>query len=123
MKKIIYATAILISFLASNTVHSQTENKCYSLQKNSNGEVEMVLVKLVIQGNKVSADYIKDIVGSGNSVHVSMSKQGVIDGNKIIFDTEGTKGSGTETTKKDIWLFKDGSLIVAEDILKPGGCN
>ncbi len=124
MKKTIYATAILMCSLATSGLYSQTENKCYSFEKNSNGELETVLVKLVVNGNKVDADYRKDAVIAGSNSHVTMTKQGVIEGDKIVFTSaEKTKINTVETNNDDSWYFKNGSLIIGGDILKPGGCN
>lgn len=124
MKKIIYSASMLICLLITNNLFSQSENKCYSLQKNNNGEIEYIAVKLSIEGNKVDADFQKRIAGNGNTTLVTITKQGVITGDKIVFTaSQEVKVNTSETKQNESWSFKNDSLIIGEDVLKPGECN
>ena len=124
MKKIIYSAFILICSLVTNNLFSQSEYKCYSLEKNHNGELEYISVKLLIKGNKVNADFQKRIAGNGTTTLVTQGKQGVIDGDKIIFTaTQEAKVNTAETPQNESWRFKGDLLIVGEDVLKSGACN
>lgn len=127
MEKVLYISAILIGSLLPNNIFAQTEQRCYSLEKNSYGEVERVFVKLLINGNKVEVNYRKYSTGAAATSHTNVNKLGIIEGDKIIFSPmsgEDNKETITsERRKNDYWFFKEDALIVGEDILKPGDCN
>jgi hypothetical protein len=124
MKKIFYTASILICLLITNSLFSQSENKCYLLEKNNNGETEYIAVKLSIKGNKVDADLQKRITGNGINTVITQNKQGVIEGDKIIFtSSQEAKVNTSETKQNESWSFNGDSLIVGEDVLKPGDCN
>ncbi|MBA3704994.1 MAG: hypothetical protein H0W84_03570 [Bacteroidetes bacterium] len=124
MKKVIYTVAIITCLLLTSQVYSQTGNQCYSFEKNENGNVESIRVKLTFAGNKVDTDYKKQSLVAGNASLITFSKQGVVEGNKIIFTAEqAIKVNGTQTNQNAPWTLKDNTLIVGEEVLKSVSCK
>lgn len=124
MKKIISTVAVIVCLLLTNQVYSQTENQCYSFEKNVDGDVENILVKLSFSGNKVDADYKKQTMVKGESSLITVTKQGVVEGDKIIFSsTEGIKVNGTQTNQSEPWTIKYNTLTVEGTVLKLVNCK
>jgi len=124
MKKIVPTIAIIVCLLLSSRVFSQTQNQCYSLEKNVEGGIENILVKLSFEGNKVNADYKKEAKIKVDASLIPITKQGIIEGDKIIFSSkEGIKVNGAQTNQNESWTFKYNTLTVEGTVLKLINCK
>jgi hypothetical protein len=124
MKKIIFTAVVIVCSVVTNQMYSQTEGQCYSFEKNENGDVENIQVKLTFNGTKVEVDYKKQSQIKGETTLVTISKQGVVEGDKIIFIADqAVKMNGAQTNQNTPWTLKGGTLIAGEEVLKSVSCN
>jgi len=131
MKNLIHISILLIGFLVTTRLYSQSTHQCFALEQTNEEIQEKIWVSVIITSNEVEAEIDKIMIREGVDYSISWEMHGTMDGNKIVFILpEGA----VEFYKKDYnpipgpsaienWVLKDGQLLMNQQLLNPGECK